>query len=341
MTETEQPVFERFKFMALGFSLSLAVLICTVFNSYAADPKTPRIQTQAEINILYVDKFGVYGPNVIFYWDTAMSKQKLDAMMKTADRLRNKQAVVTYSTVSDLNKDKRPLIVDLVSAQTFEWDQTKNVEMPELEPQDAGASAYTGGSGLPLNDYSRKRLYDGQKPFIDQQEDEPREDTQALSKEQPASKPLSKSTEPVSRPLEPIPISREEIAGFIEQVLIFNERKDITSALACYGDQVNYYDRGVVNKDYIRRDLLYYFKNWDRISTSLDGGVVLIVTDQYDMRIVKFNCSYLVENSNRVAKGKTENIWKIQRVNNRLKIIDMKQKVYNSENQAGRQRNVN
>ena len=82
-----------------------------------------------------------------------------------------------------------------------------------------------------------------------------------------------------------------------------------------------------MNKDFIRKDKGYYFRNWDRISSSIDGDIVLIVIDQPDLRIAKFNSRFLVENAKSKVAGRAENVWKIQKVGNELKIVDEKQKI--------------
>jgi len=105
------------------------------------------------------------------------------------------------------------------------------------------------------------------------------------------------------------------------------QSKDIERSLACYGEQVDYYTRGTVNKDFIRKDKSYYLRNWDKISASIDGDIVIIVIDQPDLRIAKFNSRFHVENAKNTVSGRAENIWKIQKVGNELKIVDEKQKI--------------
>jgi hypothetical protein len=131
------------------------------------------------------------------------------------------------------------------------------------------------------------------------------------------------------KPVSPYPttISRTEMAQFVHQCIDAAQSKDIERSLGCYGEQVDYYSKGIVNKDFIRKDKGYYFKNWDRISSSIDGGIVLIVIDQPDLRIAKFNSRFQVENAKSKVSGRAENIWKIQKVGNELKIVDEKQKI--------------
>ncbi len=340
--------------------LLCAPLAFAVGASYAQDSKASKTQGETEITVIHVDKYGIYGPSVIFYWDPAMSKQKVDALMKAAEKLRNKKAIVAYSSSGDLKTDKRPLVVDLPSRRDeVEYasgasaareeaakkaqpeEKTTRVVEDAVKPAAKTASpkeepAQTNKDAAPddlrLKDYSQKRLYnEGKPPSTPVKEDLQKSDQVAVVKEPQPPKPPVKNVEPKSEPSDPGAMTREEIAGMIRRILKYNEMKDLDSIMSFYADQVNYYERGLVNKDYIRKDMGYYFRNWDRINTALDGDVTLIVTDQHDMRIVKYYSVYYVENSKKAIRGKTENVWKIQKMNNGLKIVDIKQRIVSSE----------
>jgi len=122
-------------------------------------------------------------------------------------------------------------------------------------------------------------------------------------------------------------ISNAEVTGFIETYLAATEMKDVQRVLSYYADQVDYYAKGSVSKDYIRKDKIYYFRNWDRISCLVDGDIHLIDTGRDDIKIAEFKSYFAVENSRRSITGRAENTLKVQRINNRLQIIDEKQKI--------------
>ena len=128
------------------------------------------------------------------------------------------------------------------------------------------------------------------------------------------------------RPVPPT-LTRTEVVDFVYNCIDAAQTKDIERSLACYADQVDYYSKGTVNQDFIRRDKGYYFRNWDRINSTIDGDIVLIVIDQPDLKIAKFNSRFYVENAKNRVSGRAENIWKIQKVGNELKIVDEKQKI--------------
>jgi hypothetical protein len=62
----------------------------------------------------------------------------------------------------------------------------------------------------------------------------------------------------------------------------------------------------------------------------MDGDVVMTGFEP-DVRIVKFISSFSVKNEKKSITGKTENIWTIQRINDELRLIDVKGKILGRE----------
>jgi hypothetical protein len=253
-----------------------------------------------------------------------MSKQKVESLKRLAEKSRNRQVIVTYSTVDDLSRDKRPLLVDLtVTKEEPRMVASGGEPAPVEKPLDQAVEQPY--SPEPLNDDEEPQSQhlwneamkrdEAARPVI-----EPR----VPERPAPPRAPAAEDTEPGGFKAS---IGKDEVTGLVRRILSLNERKDISSTLSHYGDQVNYYDRGNVDRDYIRKDMGYYFRNWDTIHSTLEGDVVMIVTGEPDTRIVKFVSSYSVQNAKKTAAGRTENIWKVRRINNDLKIVDVKQKV--------------
>jgi hypothetical protein len=252
----------------------------------------------------------VYIPNLVFYWDPGMSKQKVAALTSMAGKLMNKQAIITYAATGDLNLDRRPLVVDIAPvSQAHRWTGADN------------------DSKEPLPRTSRSEV------------------TPVAPSPAPAATPFSREQPAVASPrksaVEEAPhrgassrghlITNEEVTGFIETYLAATEMKDVHRVLSYYADQVDYYSKGVVNKDYIRRDKLYYFKNWDRITCLVDGDIHLRDTDRDDTKIAEFKSYYSVENARKSITGRAENTLTLQKINNRLQIIDEKQRILDRE----------
>lgn len=271
---------------------------------FAADPPPARTEKRMETTIIHVDKYGVYAPNMIFYWDAGMSKQKVSALTGMAEQLRNKEAVITYSAAPANNKDKRPLLIDIAPYRS------------EVPPS---------GDSAPVREPSRAPPIQEEKSPAAPPKAEPKPAGEETALPSPRKEAPPEQPKPVL-PGSPL-ITRAEVANFVRECIDAAQNKDIERSLACYGDQVDYYSKGAVNKEFIRRDKGYYFRNWDKIRSSIDGDIVLIVIDQPDLKIAKFNSRFSVENAKNIVSGRAENIWKIQKVGSELKIVDEKQKI--------------
>lgn len=328
------------KLLSLMFVSLFALPLATPHGALAAEAKPQKIQRQTTVTVLHVDKFGVYGPGIVFYWDAAMSKERISAITAVANRLRNKKATVTYLSSDEGERDKRPILVSIEAAsdepkltgkEGAEEGDTRMAGLEEERPAPAPSLKNRGES--PEESAYRREPQETALP--------PKPSPRPAPKQEPGRDGLEEKgksrealTEGLTRPggeIASASISREEVTQLVRIMLALNEKKDIDAILSYYADQVDYYGRGLVDREHIRKDMGYYFRNWDRISTSLDGDVVLIVTDEKDTRIVKFISSFSVENSKKSISGKAENIWKISKTNRGLKILDVKQKVLSSE----------
>lgn len=290
----------------------------------AAEEKPTRTQGQLNVTVLHVDKLGIYVPDMVFYWDSSLAKQKLSALTSAAERLRNKRATITYSAQGSPTQDKRPMVLDIVpfQEQTSPMDHgTASGETSEtLRSSDEIASfsnrpAETSSvKPFPERDSSSTAGTAGTPPAPEEDESSGLEDSRQASQ--------------VSSTV--IPIQKRDVLMLVEHLLHLTGKKSLDSILYYYGDSVNYYARGDVGKDYIRRDLGYYFKNWDTIRCGLEGDVQLVDTPRPDVKVVRFQSSYTVENEKKSVSGKTDNTWKVQRTHTGLKVIDQKQTVVSS-----------
>ncbi len=319
--------------MRIPFSRGVAVFWCMVLFPVmagmcsAADSKAPGTRAQMDANVIQVDKYGVYVPKIVFYFDPAMGKQKIDSLTSAAEKLRNKKATIIYSVNGDLAADKHPLLVDIVPYREEPValaNEAPSAERVQSLPQ--GRPGWRTEGGEPA-----ERNQNGQPPVAG-------DSSQGLSERGKPAPALARAPFPGSGRDEGggegverrEPIRKEEVLSFIDKCMGATVRKDTDAVLSCYADRVDYYAKGPVNRDFIRKDKGYYFRNWDSIDSAIEGAVVLIVTDQQDLKIAKFTSSFSVSNTRKSVSGRAENIWKIQRVNGDLKIVDEKQKILNN-----------
>ncbi|MHC1726920.1 MAG: hypothetical protein AB9866_13090 [Syntrophobacteraceae bacterium] len=310
MGKIEHKSTAQYKISALAGFITLAgLLVFSTGPAFSAEVDPAQSVRQIEATVIHVDQYAVYVPNLIFYFDTQMEKRKISSLSRTAEQMRNKKVLITYSSPGGTTQDKHLLLVDLVPAR-----ETVSSERPPRPaprpPGDAPAEpAYRVREETSTVPDAPVELRVPPRPPAPREAAVPPPQTASLS-------PGLSAT-----------ITREEITSFIHRLMELNGRKDLGAVMPFYADRVDYYDRGVVERDYVKRDLGYYFRNWDRISTSLDGEVVVIVLDQPDVRVAKFVSSFSVQNDRKSLTGRTENIWRIRKINGQLKLFDVKQKM--------------
>lgn len=277
---------------------------------WAAGPESAGNMQRMEAAVIHVDNYAVYAPNLIFYFDTRMDKRKIETIKRTADRLRNRKAVFTYSSTGAPGQGSQMLLMDIAAAG-------ENIDLEK--PGHAAAPHVAEAQARPA-----RKSPEEQAPLVEAAPVEP--------------KSIVKQT--VVRREEPQEaghfdlITKEEINAFIHRLLDLNCTKDLAAVAPFYADRVDYYDRGVIGRDQVLQDLKYYYRNWVEIDTRLVGDVVMIVLDEPEIRIAKFMSSFSVRNEKKSVTGKTENIWRIRRINGKMVLIDVKQKILEKQSSA-------
>jgi hypothetical protein len=299
-------VLGRYRNKLIVILLFLAGFVFRLDACFAAEAGKGRGVNQVETTVIHVDQYAVYAPNVVFYFDPQMDKRKVASITKMAEQLRNKKAVITYSSAGDLSQDKHVVLVDILPVG---GDKASPESAPRDQRNPAGDSQ-SKTSNTSATSETLPKDESGESGSQAARQDKKQAQTKAGASS---------------------PVTRGELTAFVRQILELNGKKDIAAIAPLYADKVDYYDRGVVGRDYVVRDLGYYFRNWEKITTQLEGDVVMIVLDQPEVRIAKFVSSFSVRNDKKSLVGKTENIWKVQKTNGKLMIIDVKQKLLGKE----------
>ncbi len=399
-------------FAALFF---LAGFLLWVDTGFADEAEPAGTVHQVEATVVHVDQYAVYAPNLVFYFDTRMDKRKIESMMRAADRLRNKKALITSFSAGDAGKDKRVLLLDIGPAgaeklssekppreapeqaadaqektrekhlgeeqerlgeeQNPSGDETASLDTQSGEQQDSSRQAVFQKKKLPRpgEETASTDTKSGeprgalkQPPFPEKKLARPGEPAPITARDKPGQKHLGEEQKPLGEgqpprreesasidtkygepqgtskqtffpakqpPLaaEVAPITRDEVTKFVHVLLELNGMKDLSAVMPFYADKVDYYDRGLVTREDVRKDLSYYFRNWDNIATSLEGDVVVTTTDQPEIRIATFISSFSVRNKKKALAGKTENNWKVQKIDGKLRLIGVKQRIISRE----------
>ncbi|HOT97911.1 MAG TPA: serine/threonine-protein kinase [bacterium] len=118
------------------------------------------------------------------------------------------------------------------------------------------------------------------------------------------------------------------IADFVQNVISLSNRKDIQGLLNCYDDFTNYFGKGVVSKDFIRKDKISYFSGFDRVHYWLDGEITHFPALDSGVRKVQFRLGFSVHSARRklTIEGIATDTLKIAMTANGLRILDEKQK---------------
>lgn len=142
-----------------------------------------------------------------------------------------------------------------------------------------------------------------------------------------ASVPETKSTRP------PVPtkaenagaVAKEDIRAFLRRYFDACESPNPDDELAFYGDRVEYYDHGVVEKSYIRNELAVYNQRWPARNYTL--GESLRVSHNGNSTVARVRVAFQVANveRERKANGRTDNTVNFAKRGDSLQIISIKE----------------
>jgi serine/threonine protein kinase len=142
--------------------------------------------------------------------------------------------------------------------------------------------------------------------------------TAAPSSTAPAYVPPPSSTAPAYVPpplprITPSTTAAEQIRQFVAEHLRKTERTDCDGVLADYASNVDYFDNGVVNKDFIARDCSAYVKKWPQITLQLTGMIDVRESGASEYT-VSFGYDFDARNKAKwkTSQGHSANTWRVQ-----------------------------
>ena len=103
----------------------------------------------------------------------------------------------------------------------------------------------------------------------------------------------------------------EEVRAFIARYLQAGQANDPHAELAFYGERVDYFDEGSVDKPFIEEDIARYDRRWpDRRFTLLEPFAVEPSPDGDPARlVVRFRYEFMNKGAKYLVQGKTDNVW--------------------------------
>jgi hypothetical protein len=120
------------------------------------------------------------------------------------------------------------------------------------------------------------------------------------------------------------------LGPFIESFIAAGESEsDYLAELPFYAEKVDYFENGVVTRDFILRDIEKYVTRWPERRYWIDGSIrTAIVKQGKDIAEVRFRLNYAVQNSKKAVRGICDDVLLIRDASSNPKIIAIKEDNY-------------
>lgn len=113
----------------------------------------------------------------------------------------------------------------------------------------------------------------------------------------------------------------KQVEGFIRSKLDVEATHDLDRIAGHYADRVSYWDNGVVDREFIRKDKSDYFDRWPATREEIISPIE--ITQKGDEWIASFKTRFRVENSAKgvVIEGEQESSYSLSLFDNALKVV--------------------
>jgi Putative peptidoglycan binding domain len=118
----------------------------------------------------------------------------------------------------------------------------------------------------------------------------------------------------------------DQIRDFIAGFVVAGITSDVEPELQFYADKADYYDSGLVGKDFIRNDILRYNQKWPVRQYWLEGDVRILDGIEADPIAVQFQIRYVVQNQQKESRGTAIKTLKLRKIQDGLEIISVREK---------------
>ena len=135
----------------------------------------------------------------------------------------------------------------------------------------------------------------------------------------PAASPLAQPGEISARS------DKDQLRDFVAGFVVAGIASDVEPELGFYADKADYYDKGTVSKEVIKKDILRYDQRWPVRQYWLDGNVRIQNKAEHGPIEAQYQIRYVVSNGKRQASGKALKTLKIQRNHSGLEIVSVRE----------------
>lgn len=120
-------------------------------------------------------------------------------------------------------------------------------------------------------------------------------------------------------------LTPERVNKFVADYLRDAETNDVTAQVQCFAYPLAYFDHGVVDEQFVLKDVRNYLKRWPQRKYTLSLPVSFYAGEHEGETNVVFLIAYDVRNGNRTASGRTRNWWTLRAEGGELKIIAIRE----------------
>ena len=121
----------------------------------------------------------------------------------------------------------------------------------------------------------------------------------------------------------------EQIRDFIAGFVVVGIDENVEAELQFYAPKANYYDSGVVTRDFIRRDIRRYNQKWPTRRYWLVGDIRVLNDPQADPLEVQYRIKYAVKNQEQERTGTAVKTVKLQKTSSGFEITSVRERTLN------------
>jgi Putative peptidoglycan binding domain len=136
------------------------------------------------------------------------------------------------------------------------------------------------------------------------------------------------SAQPTAETREQIP-GASQIQDFVAGFVVAGISEDVEAELQFYAEKADYYDRGLVSKDFIRKDISRYNQKWPIRRYWLDGDISILNGLEADPIEVRYQIRYSVRNQQKESNGTAIKTLRLKKAEHGLEITSVREETLN------------
>jgi hypothetical protein len=153
-------------------------------------------------------------------------------------------------------------------------------------------------------------------------------DQQRVALEQVADENLDSAPSPIPPAEPPGPgqdLTPERINKYVTDYLRDAESNEVAPQISYFAYPVDYFDHGLVNEQFVLKDVRNYLKRWPQRKYTLTQPVSFFAGAREGETKVEFVIAYNVRNKDHAAAGRTRNWWTLRADGAELKIVAIRE----------------